>query len=238
MIRMLARLFFLATFCVAIYCFITNFSTPPQQIANEGSIEQIKEITPSYLYLVFIDPLFDPIEKDIIVRGLYDWQVKTNGIIQYYVVGSSQKLNVSPQDPIVFKSIAFSYAKPDTLIVMFIDALMGTDILGYCDIQNLSHSDSLTIFLVPDRIGSYKEYNAVVRHEYAHSLGLSHNKNRRTLMWPSAEDGAEGITQRDLFSFCQVYHCDEETMLGSLAESQWLMCYNHPSLKDADAGLK
>jgi hypothetical protein len=148
--------------------------------------------------ILYIDRHFTDEEFAIITGAALQWHLATKSLVSYDVVRMPHRnidinnsifvINITPDFPEVVEQDTASEVGSN---MGFYDTKYRVPYIG----------------LIPARIDD-KDYMTVVMHELGHSLGLSHDEEPDTLMYPSTDVGANTITDRDLQNFCKLYHCD------------------------------
>lgn len=153
---------------------------------------------------LYLDPAFTVSEINDITAAALTWSSTTNNIVKYDIVmlptdddidldNSIFITKTSSYDPTIIGLNGFNSYSKNTLAYYY-----GGDRVPY-------------ISVVINNI-DYRSVKTVLMHELGHSLGLRHNVEIGTLMYPTADFGADIITPDDLINFCKLYHCDADKL--------------------------
>lgn len=171
-----------------------------------SQVYQPEKIYPAHFHkTLYLDRNFTDDQVFSLTSAAVSWTEKTNHIAEFDVVQLPTDEKISVSDAIIMVK-----ASPDYPEVMIIDRAIKGITLGYYNDSGLI----TYILLVSDRIDE-DFYTSVSLHELGHSLGLEHNKGIEgigTLMYPSADFGADVITNKDVENFCKLYKCDPEKL--------------------------
>ena len=147
--------------------------------------------------ILYVERRFSNEEFAIISSAAEEWNQKTNHIIQFDVV----RLPTNEKIDIINGIFIIKYNEDNPYIIP-IDGLNDSSTLGFYTTENSINE----IGLIPDRF-SFRTYKPVILHELGHSLGLQHNEDIGTLMYPYMDLAADDITEEDLKNFCVIYQC-------------------------------
>lgn len=147
---------------------------------------------------LYLDKEFSQEEVKTITDAANEWTETTNHIAEFDVVQLPTNKIDTVNGILVVK---ITHWEPEILFSDTI-SLQNTRILGYYN----PVKPMPTINLVYDRLG--RNAYDVMLHELGHAVGLSHNPETFTLMYPNINEGVNYITYSDFVGFCKIYHCD------------------------------
>lgn len=156
---------------------------------------------------LFIDRNFNEAEIVYITLAAAEWNEKTGHIVDFEVALLPTSKEITLDNSIIFVKVG-----PDYPNILLLDQATTGYILGLYQDEPMPN-----IELVAARLGD-RYFKSVVLHELGHALGLEHVKGVEgigTLMYPSANLGADNITPDDLEHFCKLYKCDAKTLQKS-----------------------
>jgi predicted Zn-dependent protease len=127
--------------------------------------------------------------KQFILKGLKNWQYKTNNIFYPQVVDDCDKYDNCLQ---VFE------VNSDHPIIKHYQSKNKNKIVGlYFEVEGKHF-----IFMIMDRIETDDEYKNIFQHELGHFLGLHHLFNKESSMFYSTEFKEKEISRDDIVVFC------------------------------------
>lgn len=152
-----------------------------------------------YVYnTLYIDNNFTDSEVDIILSATWEWSNKTQHRVNYKVV----ILNDYHQDLDLKNGILFNKLNQYNINIYDLDHQKDTITLGYYSNKKVIAN----INIVADRLNE-DSYKDVVLHELGHSLGLHHNDDSSTLMYPYIQYPQNGLTKKDIDAYCDLHKC-------------------------------
>lgn len=153
--------------------------------------------------ILFIDNHFSDNEIEIIKESANEWSNKTHNIIKFDIEKMPSKKHLNLNNDVLIIPVTSNF--PDIIIT---DKFYDCD----CTLGFYNNKGPINfIEIATDRI-SDNNYKNVVLHEIGHSVGLTHNNNIGTLMYPTVQFTADYITEDDLVEFCKLYKCDPKKL--------------------------
>lgn len=153
---------------------------------------------------LYVDRNLSEDQLDMVVSAAWEWHAATNGGVILDVMRM-------PTTTLQNDAVIVVVLSPDFPNIVYLDTADPNGIhLGYF----YGTSGIPYIGIVPSRI-SEKDFKTVLLHEMGHALGLRHNEGIEgigTLMYRDISIGADYVTDKDLKSFCKLYHCDAATL--------------------------
>lgn len=149
---------------------------------------------------IYLERTFYDDEVVHVIKAAMEWYDVTNGQVVF-------DIKVLPQNNIMIgDAVVFMNVTPDNPEIMVLDNKYHYTTLGYTNsVDGLSY-----VLFVDERIPD-SDYEMVMMHEMGHVLGLEHIEGEEgwnTLMFPTTDLQSPHITNKDLYYFCQKYHCD------------------------------
>jgi predicted Zn-dependent protease with MMP-like domain len=146
---------------------------------------------------LYLDRRFTDAERQVIKAAAEEWTDTTNHLVEFEVeVLPADRLDLV--NGILVRKV--SGYEPEIYLIDVVGP-KGNEVLGLYTNFGIMPS----IKLVSERLQD-DDY-AVVLHEMGHAVGLEHNSEPYTLMYPFIGFGADFITDHDLQQVCRVYHC-------------------------------
>lgn len=161
---------------------------------------------------IYVDHNLDPSQKKAVARALDDWECASNDMIHFDVKwDTSEEDELFLPDPrfyIIIKNVD-SYDRD----IVKSDAIMRQQGKTETTIGLYTRNDEgiPLILLVNDRLNDYL-YLGTLEHELGHSLGLEHETDKNSIMYPNINEGPRMITKVDLKDFCKLYSCDADKL--------------------------
>lgn len=161
--------------------------------------------------VVYIENTFTPTEENYILNGVKEWECATGGMIRVrFVLHFSISDYTSISDP--RHAIIFVKSNSNVEIIKQSDRDRQKDpnVIRFTVGLYEKGSGAITdqIFLVENML-SNQTYKGVVEHEFGHALGLAHNSNANSIMFPHIDGAAHNLTTNDLNEFCSLYNCKD-----------------------------
>ena len=160
---------------------------------------------------VYVDSSFRDEELKIVTESADEWNDRTKGIAHVDVVRLPLPPKVSPKFSNTTDDVFLEKQESTSSEVFFLDHTTQSILFGLYRVE----SGFSKIILITDRFTSSEEYRTVVTHELGHSLGLSHNNVKRTVMYKDHGQVGNHIAREDLEQFCEIYSCDVEELMQS-----------------------
>jgi matrixin len=170
-------------FILNVYVTLSNILYPKSTILQNHSTHRI----------LYLDRNFTNEEILVITEAVLDWEEKTHHVISIDIVILPTTDSLDLKDGVIVNKF-----NSDNYTV-----INNSGVIGYYQ----ENEGNNTIVLVTDRLADYKTFRQCILHEIGHMLGLYHNSNADTLMYPYIEYASYDITQEDVDNFCSIYDC-------------------------------
>lgn len=154
--------------------------------------------TPTHFHkTLYLDSEFSSQEKAIIVSAAKEWEENTNHVAEFDIVELPSS-RIDMVNGIVVLKVSHQYPE-----IVLLNALLpkGNEMLGLFNSRRIIPR----LELITDRTGD--DMGVVALHELGHAVGLGHNDQPFTLMYPMMDLGTGYITNDDLEEFCKLYGC-------------------------------
>jgi hypothetical protein len=157
-----------------------------------------KEVNNIPAYTVIIDSTFTNQQKQNMIDDLLEWQIKTNGLVQY-AISFDNLSDLSLEMPAI-----------DNTIFIYKYNNIGPNILGWTE----WNAEKNTARILMDDLQDDTLFKAVMLHELGHAFHLGHYMGCNfAIMHPYIGD-TYNIECQDLKQFCDIWDCKIDCVPG------------------------
>jgi hypothetical protein len=157
---------------------------------------------------VYVENGVEEWQKIAIIGALDEWECATGDMVHFEIKFESTEENSMFTDPYYTIVIKNTFPENPQIVKADEDRKSDSKTIGF---YTRTVFGTPLILLVNDRLNEYL-YRATVEHEVGHALGLIHDTNENSIMYPGVDVGAKHITKKDLKQFCGLYKCKEDEL--------------------------
>jgi Matrixin len=161
------------------------------------------------IYNIFISDTFSDEQKAIILVGLNEWAMETNGCVSFRLFEhfDEEKIIIIPVREI---SVIFRNVLSTDIIIQERDEKQDLKSEGdYTVGLYLYNAPIPTIYLVSDRLTDLDIFRITAEHEIGHAMKLGHSKNENDIMFENTDNIPEKeLSDGDLSAFCEKHNCN------------------------------